>query len=135
MQFTRNWYRNIQIYFEYSVVYLTPFRLETFSKSQAWAALVNMEHIKQHYCKSQPTMDPFEIIPIGPNMTTLLDMTVGRLATQNVSVTFLLTIFFFLKKKINFFLFFIENFNLWHLFLMIILYHQTKTLIGFWCRQ
>ena len=49
----------------------------------------HMEHIKQHYCESQPTMDPFEIIPIGPNMTTLLDMTVGRLATQNVSVTFL----------------------------------------------
>ena len=51
--------------------------------------LVNMEHIKQHYCESQPTMDPFEIIPTGPNMTTLLDMTVGRLATQNVSVTFI----------------------------------------------
>ena len=50
---------------------------------------MNMEHIKQHYCESQPTMDPFENIPIGPNMTTLLDMTVGRLATQNVSVTFI----------------------------------------------
>ena len=71
--------------------------------------LVNMEHIKQHYCESQPTMDPFEIIPIGPNMTTLLDMTLGRLATQNVSVTFLLTIFFFFKEKNQlFFIFYIE---------------------------
>ena len=35
------------------------------------------------------------------------------------------------------FLFFVEreSFNLWHPFLMIALYYQTKTPISFWCRQ
>ena len=31
--------------------------------------------------------------------------------------------------------FFIESFNLWRSFLIIALYYQVKTLIGFWCRQ
>ena len=33
-------------------------------------------------------------------------------------------------KKV--FFFFLESFNIWHPLLMIILYHQTKILIGFW---
>ena len=28
-----------------------------------------------------------------------------------------------------------ESFNLWRLLMIITLYHQTKTQIGFWCRQ
>ena len=31
--------------------------------------------------------------------------------------------------------FFLESFNLWRPLLMIALYHQTKTLISFWCRR
>ena len=31
--------------------------------------------------------------------------------------------------------FFLKNFNLWRLLLMIALYHQTKTPISFWSRQ
>ena len=39
--------------------------------------------------------------------------------------------FFFL-----FFFFFYQSFNLWDPFLIIaFFYHQTKTLIGFWCRR
>ena len=34
-----------------------------------------------------------------------------------------------------YFLFFLENFNLWRLLLMIVFYHQTKTPIGFWCKR
>ena len=35
-----------------------------------------------------------------------------------------------------FFFFFLESFNLWHCpLLMIALYYQTKTRIGFWCRR
>ena len=30
--------------------------------------------------------------------------------------------------------FFGQSFNLWRLFLIIVLYHQTKTPISFWCR-
>ena len=33
-----------------------------------------------------------------------------------------------------FFFFLRESFNIWHLLLMIVLYHQTKTPISFWCR-
>ena len=36
-------------------------------------------------------------------------------------------------NKIYFF--FLESFNLWHLFFMIVLYHQTKTPISCWCRR
>ena len=32
------------------------------------------------------------------------------------------------------FIYFLESFNLWRPLLMIILYHQTKTPISFWCR-
>ena len=31
--------------------------------------------------------------------------------------------------------FFIENFNIWRLLLIIAFYHQTKTPISFWCRR
>ena len=31
-------------------------------------------------------------------------------------------------------IFFLVHFNLWHLFLMLAIYLQTKTLIGFWCK-
>ena len=31
--------------------------------------------------------------------------------------------------------FFLKSFKLWLPLLMIVLYHQTKTSIGFWCRQ
>ena len=31
--------------------------------------------------------------------------------------------------------FFLESFNLWRPLLVIAIYHQTKTLISFWCRQ
>ena len=34
-----------------------------------------------------------------------------------------------------FFFFFWESFNLWRSLLMIAHYHQTKTLISFWCRR
>ena len=37
--------------------------------------------------------------------------------------------------KYNFFFFFGKSFNLWQPLLMIIFYHQIKTLISFWCRQ
>ena len=40
-----------------------------------------------------------------------------------------------LFNLINFYFFFWENFNLWHQLMMIVLYHQTKTPIGFWCRR
>lgn len=32
-------------------------------------------------------------------------------------------------------IFFLESFNLWRSLLMIVLYHQTKTPISFWCRR
>ena len=32
------------------------------------------------------------------------------------------------------FFFFFLSFNLWHSFLMIVIYHQTKIPISFWCR-
>ena len=35
--------------------------------------------------------------------------------------------FFFLRER--------ESFNLWRLLLMIVLYHQTKSSINFWCRR
>ena len=35
----------------------------------------------------------------------------------------------------KFFLFFLENFNLWRPLLMIIIYHQIKISISFWCRR
>ena len=38
-----------------------------------------------------------------------------------------------IKLYVNATLFFIESFNLWHPLLIIVLYHQTKTLISFWC--
>ena len=47
-------------------------------------------------------------------------------------------LFFFFECKVwNKILsfFFLESFNLWHPFLMIAPYHQTKLLISFWCRQ
>ena len=56
-------------------------------------------------------------------------------------------IFFLLSHQRNCYSFFLflffcqicffswESFNLWHLLLMIVIYHQTKTLISFWCRQ
>ena len=37
------------------------------------------------------------------------------------------------SKKCN--IFFLESFNLWCPLLMIVLYHQIKTPISFWCRQ
>ena len=35
----------------------------------------------------------------------------------------------------GFFFFFLESFNLWRPLLIIALYYQVKTPIGFWCRQ
>ena len=37
------------------------------------------------------------------------------------------------KKKSFFFL--RESFNLWHPLLVVVLYHQTKTPISFWCKR
>ena len=34
-----------------------------------------------------------------------------------------------------FFFFFLKSFNLWRPLLMIVLYHQNKTPISFWCRR
>ena len=42
--------------------------------------------------------------------------------------------FFFLRNGIFKLLFLKENFNLWRPLLMIILYHQIKIPINFWCR-
>ena len=40
------------------------------------------------------------------------------------------------KKKLLMFFFFLRECSiLWHPFLMIVFYHQTKTLIDFWCKQ
>ena len=39
------------------------------------------------------------------------------------------------QQASNFFFFFRQSFNLWRSFLMITLYHQTKTLISFWCKR
>ena len=35
----------------------------------------------------------------------------------------------------NLFFFFGESFNLWRPLLIIVLYHQTKTPISFWCKR
>ena len=52
------------------------------------------------------------------------------------SLSFFFFFFFFnANYEIKYYYFFLESFNLWHPFLMIALYHQTKLLIGFWCRQ
>ena len=40
-----------------------------------------------------------------------------------------------INSEIKYHFFFRESFNLWHLLLMIALYHQTKTPISFWCRR
>ena len=45
------------------------------------------------------------------------------------------SILFNLFYSNKFFFFFIKNFNLWRPLLMIAHYHQTKTLISFWCRR
>lgn len=37
-------------------------------------------------------------------------------------------------KSIYFYIFFLKNFNLWCLLLVIVFYHQTKTPIGIWCK-
>ena len=44
---------------------------------------------------------------------------------------------YFIKKAfpLNFFFFFWESFDLWHLLLMITLYHQTKASISFWYKR
>ena len=40
----------------------------------------------------------------------------------------------FSVAKTTIIFFFWKNFNLWRRLLMIVLYHQTKTLISFWCK-
>jgi putative glutathione S-transferase len=32
------------------------------------AETVNLDHIKQHYYRSQPTVNPTRIVPIGPEI-------------------------------------------------------------------
>ena len=49
--------------------------------------------------------------------------------TQNFPQFFLCV-----NSTINFFFFFRESFNLWHMLLMITLYYQIKILIDFWYR-
>ena len=42
---------------------------------------------------------------------------------------------YYYYSRVNVFFFFLESFNLWRPLLMIVLYHQTKTPISFWCRR
>ena len=43
--------------------------------------------------------------------------------------------YYYLREGFKFFFFWRESFNLWHLLLIIALYHQTKTPISFQCKQ
>eukprot|EP00511_Aplanochytrium_stocchinoi_P008453 CAMPEP_0204857370 /NCGR_PEP_ID=MMETSP1347-20130617/20634_1 /ASSEMBLY_ACC=CAM_ASM_000690 /TAXON_ID=215587 /ORGANISM="Aplanochytrium stocchinoi, Strain GSBS06" /LENGTH=342 /DNA_ID=CAMNT_0052004747 /DNA_START=192 /DNA_END=1220 /DNA_ORIENTATION=- len=42
------------------------------------AETVNMTHIKEHYHRSHPTINPFGIVPIGPNVLETLSFPHGR---------------------------------------------------------
>ncbi|GAV64373.1 GST_N_2 domain-containing protein/GST_C_2 domain-containing protein [Cephalotus follicularis] len=45
------------------------------------SSTVNMKHIKRHYYESHPSMDPFGIIPLGPNIDYSSPHDRGRFST------------------------------------------------------